>query len=117
MLGPFEWALHNCTRHTDARLDALSIARVKFLTVPCDELRFVIKKVALAGSAVHEKLNDALGFWDMMRWRSSESFPWHQRSQGKTTDARAKCAEEIATGVRRGTHVSIKIKELVAVGQ
>src|SRR5262249_48051585 len=40
---------------------------IKFLSVAPDQLRFVIERIDLAGSAGHEELNDALGPSPVMR--------------------------------------------------
>ena len=58
VLRPRERALHDGARRADARLHALARAGVERLPVFRDQLRLVIEQVALARTAVHEKLDD-----------------------------------------------------------
>ena len=46
------------------RLEELDLAAwIEFLAMAANEFGLVIERIALAGRARHEELNDALGFW------------------------------------------------------
>lgn len=60
ILFPIPGAFHAWPRVALKEFDLAS--RIKLLTVAFDQLRFVIKRVALAGRAGHEELNDPLRF-------------------------------------------------------
>ena len=65
VLLEFERTLHHAAGRTGGRFDAR--ARIELLAAQFDQLRFVIEGIHLAGAAVHEKLDDALGFGAMMQ--------------------------------------------------
>ena len=60
MLFPIPRALHHCAWVALEKL--YFAARIELLAVPLDQLRLVIKGVALAGCAGHEELDDPLSF-------------------------------------------------------
>ena len=60
ILFPIPGAFHAWPRVALKEFDLAS--RIKLLTMAFDQLRFVIKRVALAGRAGHEELNDPLRF-------------------------------------------------------
>jgi hypothetical protein len=62
----FEARLEHRPDRARGRFHARVRSRIKFLTVPRDELRFEIEKIHLARTAIHEKLNDAARFGGMM---------------------------------------------------
>ena len=60
ILFPIPRAFHALAGVAFKEFDLAS--RIKLLTMAFDQLRFVIKRVALAGCAGHEELNDPLRF-------------------------------------------------------
>ncbi len=71
MLFEFEGTLHDGARHAGGGFDAG--ARIKLLAVEFGEEGFGIEGIALADAAVHEELDDALGFGSMVEVIADEA--------------------------------------------
>src|SRR5207342_199854 len=96
--------------------DPLPHPRIELLAVTFDELRLIVEQVALAGAAIHEKLNDSLDASAVMQaavefrlWRiGQEIFSAEQRRHRDAAQAGCEIRKQSATrqcfvGHRRAT--------------